>query len=127
MALNKVTYEKGKTVISAENLNDIQDSIIALENALNSSNAPVRLYTVGLLASAWTGADHLHYQVVTIDGVTPYSKVEPVLSVSQLAELYDKETTLVIENEDGVVKVYTIGEKLTSDININVKITEVVV
>ena len=28
MALNKVTYVDGKTVISAENLNDIQDEVI---------------------------------------------------------------------------------------------------
>lgn len=33
MALNKVNYVDGQTVITAENLNDIQDSIIALENA----------------------------------------------------------------------------------------------
>ncbi len=33
MALNKVNYVDGQTVITAENLNDIQDAIIALENA----------------------------------------------------------------------------------------------
>ena len=33
MALNKVIYVDGVTVITAENLNDIQDAIIALENA----------------------------------------------------------------------------------------------
>ena len=33
MALNKVIYVDGVTVIPAENLNDIQDAIIALENA----------------------------------------------------------------------------------------------
>ena len=33
MALNKVNYVDGETVITAENMNDIQDAIIALENA----------------------------------------------------------------------------------------------
>lgn len=33
MALVKVTYVNGVTVITAENLNAIQDAIIALENA----------------------------------------------------------------------------------------------
>lgn len=33
MALNKVNYVDGQTVITAENLNDIQEAIIALENA----------------------------------------------------------------------------------------------
>lgn len=32
MALNKVTYVDDTTVISAQNLNDIQDEIIAIEN-----------------------------------------------------------------------------------------------
>lgn len=38
MALNKVTYVNGETVITAENLNEIQDAIIALENAGSSSD-----------------------------------------------------------------------------------------
>lgn len=32
MALKKTTYVSGSTIITAENLNDIQDSVIALEN-----------------------------------------------------------------------------------------------
>ena len=41
MALNKITYVDGQTVITASNLNNIQDSIITLENSgvLNSNNA----------------------------------------------------------------------------------------
>ena len=33
MALTKINYVSGKTVITAENLNEIQDAIIALEDA----------------------------------------------------------------------------------------------
>lgn len=32
MSLNKITYVDGKTIISASNLNAIQDAIIDLEN-----------------------------------------------------------------------------------------------
>ena len=40
MALKKVTYIDEKTVIEAENLNDIQDAIIVLEgNALPNATA----------------------------------------------------------------------------------------
>lgn len=41
MALNKVTYVDNQTVITASNLNNIQDSIITLENSgmLNTNNA----------------------------------------------------------------------------------------
>lgn len=38
MALTKVTYENHKTVITAQNLNDIQDAILELEKA--SGNVP---------------------------------------------------------------------------------------
>lgn len=31
MALKKTTYVSGSTIITAENLNDIQDSVISLE------------------------------------------------------------------------------------------------
>ena len=34
MALEKVNYEDGKTVIRAKNLNDIQDEIIANQQAI---------------------------------------------------------------------------------------------
>lgn len=37
MALTKVTYVDNQTVITAQNLNDIQDSIINLENDDGSS------------------------------------------------------------------------------------------
>lgn len=37
MALKKTTYVSGNTIITAENLNDIQDSVIALENTERTS------------------------------------------------------------------------------------------
>lgn len=40
MALNKVTYVDNETVIYAQNLNDIQDAIIALEQGGGGIPAP---------------------------------------------------------------------------------------
>lgn len=40
MALTKKNYENGKTVITAENLNEIQDAIIALESAGDDGTHP---------------------------------------------------------------------------------------
>jgi hypothetical protein len=45
--------------------------------------------------------------------------------VQQLAVFYDKDLTFVTENEGGVVTVYAIGQKPTSDYTIQVTITEV--
>lgn len=65
MALTKVTYVDGSTVIYAQNLNDIQDAIIALEGS--SSISPYTSNPAPLAASASAGSsdnysrgDHVH-------------------------------------------------------------------
>jgi hypothetical protein len=86
-----------------------------------------RLSSVTLSASKWSGGDSLYSQVVTIAGVTKYTKVDLLPSVEQLAVFYNKNVTFVTENEDGVVTVYAIGEKPLMDHTIQVQLTEVVV
>lgn len=86
-----------------------------------------RLSSVTLPASRWTGGDSLFSQVVTIAGVTQYTKVDLLPSVEQLAVFYNKNVTFVTENEDGVVTVYAIGDKPLMDHTIQVQLTEVVV
>ena len=89
------------------------------------TNAPARLTTIILPASAWKGSDSLYSQVVTIDGITAYSKVDLLPSVEQLAIFHNKDVTFVTENEDGVVTVYAIGDKPLLDYTMQVSITEV--
>jgi hypothetical protein len=84
-----------------------------------------RLSTVTILASAWTGSDNLHSQVVTIPDVTPYSKVDLLPSVEQLAIFASKNVTFVTENEDGVVTVFAIGDKPMQNYTMQAQITEV--
>lgn len=125
MGLIKRTYTDQETVITAENLNDIQDAIIALENGASGKSA--RLSNVTLSASKWAGSNSLYSQVVTIDGITPYSKVDLLPSVEQLAIFFNKNVSFVTENEDGVVTVYAIGDKPQLDYTMQVSITEVTV
>ena len=82
---------------------------------------------VTLLASAWVGEDSPYSQVVNIDHVSQYSKVDLQPSVEQLAIFHDKDLAFVTENEDGVVIVYAVGDKPTNDYTIQVIITEVLV
>lgn len=84
-----------------------------------------KLSYVTLEASKWTGTDNLHSQVVTIPGITEYSKVDLLPSVEQLAIFHNKDVAFVTENEDGVVTVYAIGDKPVLDYTIQVQITEV--
>lgn len=80
---------------------------------------------VTLLASAWVGEGNLYHQVVEIEGVTENSQVDLTPDVEQLAVFYDKDLSLVTENENGTVTVYAIGQKPTNDYTIQVTITEV--
>ena len=89
------------------------------------SYAPAKIATVTLLASAWRGEDSLYSQVVAIDGVTRYSKVDLLPSVAQLAIFHNKDVAFVTENEEGVVTVFAIGDKPTQDYTMQAQITEV--
>lgn len=97
-------------------------------DSLMGTGSAARLDSVTIKASAWvTEADGLHSQVVTIAGVTPYSKVDLLPSVEQLAVFHNKDVAFVTENEDGVVTVFAIGDKPIMDYDMQVSITEVTV
>ena len=84
-----------------------------------------RLADITLRASAWAGSNSLYSQVVSIPGITKYSKVDLLPSVEQLAIFFNKNVAFVTENEDGVVTVYAIGDKPTLDYTMQAQITEV--
>ena len=97
-------------------------------DSLMGTGSAARLGSVTIKASAWvTEADGLHSQVVTVDGVTPYSKVDLLPSVEQLAVFHNKDVAFVTENEDGVVTVFAIGDKPIMDYDMQVSVTEVTV
>lgn len=88
------------------------------------STATIR--NVQLFADRWVEYDEKHYtQVVSVDGVTERSQVDPTPTAEQLAIFYNKELMLVFENEGGVVTAHIIGQKLENDYTIQVTITEV--
>ena len=124
MAYVRQNFTDG-TVLTAAQLNHIEDALVALFE--NSGGGSGRIVEVNLPASAWSGEDNLHSQVVTIDGVTEYSKVDLLPSVEQLAIFHNKDVAFVTENENGVVTVYAIGDKPLLDYTMQAQITEVAV
>lgn len=83
--------------------------------------------TITLPAANWTGNSNPWSQVVTINGVTVNSKVDLQPTAVQIVELQNEEIALMAENDDGVVTVYSIGNKPTVDYTMQVLITEVAV
>ena len=86
-----------------------------------------QLVTVELPASAWAGEESPYSQVVHIEGVTAYTKVDLQPDIEQLAIFHEKDIAFVTENEDGIVTVYAIGDKPTNDYSIQATITEVII
>lgn len=119
MAYEKQNFTDGQ-VLTAAQLNHIEDGIVDASKA-----PPAWLTDVTILASAWTGENSLYSQVVTIDGITEYSKVDLLPSVEQLAIFFNKNVSFVTENEDGVVTIYAIGDKPLLDYTMQAQITEV--
>ena len=101
----------------------IMDAKIYIDRLVRGSSS--WLTSVTLRASSWKGSESLYSQVITINGITKYSKVDLLPSVEQLAVFYNKNVAFVTENEGGVVTVYAIGEKPTNDYTMQAQITEV--
>ena len=112
-------------VLTAEHVNRIEDAIVELYSF--GGGATTLISAVELLAANWQGNASPYSQVVNIAGVTERSQVNLNPTIEQLAVFHDKDLTLVTQNENGVVKVYALGDKPTNDYTIQVSVTEVVV
>ena len=84
MALSKRTYVSGQTIITAENLNDIQDSIIALEGKSLTKEEVVEAleYTPAKASdipttdiSANTAARHFHSNKDVLDNLAEITSI----------------------------------------------------
>ena len=106
----------------------VMDAKKYIDNLVISGGGSVaRLTSVTLLASSWTGSNSLYSQVVSIPGITEYSKVDLLPSMEQLAIFHNKDVEFTTENVDGVVTVYAIGDKPVMDYTMQAQITEVLV
>lgn len=66
-----------------------------------------------------------YYQPITISGVTSTSKVDLQPSPVQLCIFHQKDLAFVTENDNGQIRVYSIGDKPTNDYTIQATVTEV--
>lgn len=125
MAYEKQNFTDGR-VLTAAQLNHIEDGIAAVAAALESSVRSVRIGEVTIRADQWVGSASPYSQVVTVAGVTKNSQVDLTPNVEQLSAFYHKDLAFVTANDYGVVTVYAIGQKPENDYTIQVTITEVV-
>ena len=81
------------------------------------------------LSTEWIqDADNRYYQIVTVQNaiITPNSKVDLQPDATQLSIFHEKDLAFVAENEDGVVRVYCVGQVPQNAYDIQATVTEVV-
>ena len=118
-------YVDSKNLVTKEYLNYVIEQLKETLGLL-SAKSIVKTITISLPATAWEkDADNRYSQVVDIEGVTEYSKIDLQPDAGQLAIFHEKDITFVTENEGGKITVYCIGQKPMNDYNIQATITEV--
>lgn len=97
------------------------------ENVDATAVGATRIVEITLLASAWVAdaALNTYSQVITIDGVTEFSKVDLQPSAEQLVTFRERAVTFTTENEDGTIVAYAVGTKPQHDYTVQATITEV--
>ena len=89
------------------------------------SNCSKRIVDIELLAEKWVGEASPYAQVIEIDGTTENTQVTLTLDSDQYMTFYEKDIAFVTENVDGVITVYSIGQKLQNDYTIQAIVEEV--
>jgi hypothetical protein len=84
-----------------------------------------RVAMITLGASSWTGSTSPYSQVVEIPTVTVDTKVELNATVTQIVNLHNEGIALMVENDAGVVTVYSFGGKPSSNMVMQVTLQEV--
>ena len=118
-------YDEDTEVESTSEFSALTALISEVQELKKELGSGKRKVYVTLPAANWVGEDSLYSQVVEIEGITEFSQVDPNLSAEQVNEFMDKALAFVIENEEGVVTVFAIGDKPVNDHVIQCTITEV--
>lgn len=109
-------------------INALERVVISIKAWVDAKKADIpKVATITLSTDSWIGSSNIWSQVVVINSVTNYSKIDLLPTAAQIADLQDCDITLVVENEDGVITVYAIGNKPEQDYTMQVFITEVAV
>ena len=119
----KQTFIDHETKLKAAHLEYIEDGIIRAFAEIPK----FRVKTLAIPAASWVGADGIFSQVVTLEGITEYSKVDLLPSPEQLSELLSGKISLMTANSNGAITVFAIGGAPTTDYSMQALVTEVTV
>ena len=89
----------------------------------------VKLATISAPAANWKGATSPYSQEVRVDGISVNSMIEIRLSIDQIEQLRTEKMGIAFttENDEGVVTLFAIGSKPSTDLLFQATLTEVVI
>lgn len=99
---------------------------VSMEGPFGGSGSSVKVTNITIYADQWKGATSPYSQVITVEGVSVNSKVDFQPSAEQLESFGDLPVSLLVENNEGEVTVYAVGEKPKEDYTLQATITEVI-
>lgn len=104
---------------------DIVTNTIKILVEEGSKQPVAKIIDISLPAADWIGDESPYYQTFTDDDITSNSKIDLQPSPEQLCIFHNKDLAFTTSNEEGTVKIYSIGDKPTNDYVIQATITEV--
>ena len=104
----------------------VGDTTVSEQIATAILNNKPKIASITLSAPNWTGDTNPWSQDMTVNGVTVNSKIDLQPTALQIVDLQNDEVTLMMQNDNGVVTAWAIGNKPTKDYTMQVLITEVV-
>lgn len=84
-----------------------------------------RVANITLTTASWSGSSSPYYQVVEINTVTTATKIDLQPTVAQMVSLQNDDIALMAENDNGTVTIYSFGGKPSTDMTMQVQLTEV--
>lgn len=89
------------------------------------SNGSLKMFSISAPASGWKGGESPYSQVISVDGVTTSSKVDVQLTVDQVKEFESLIIAFQAVNNNGIITLYSYGNKPSTDIVLQATISEV--
>lgn len=89
-----------------------------------SGGTVTKIVEIVLPAANWYGGENTWAQIIDLPEASPFSKIDLQPNAEQAALLYS--TAFLIENAEGIITVYALGDKPETDIAMQASLTEVV-
>ena len=101
-----------------EMLKENRNVDLAIEKAFAQLN---KIATATLYADNWVGGEEFYSQVVDIKGIPTDYTGTVRLTPAQVKAFHKKDVAFMVGNENGIITVYLIGQKLMNDYIVDIK------